>query len=87
MSRPEGWFVGTYFGALILTMAALLWRDVYRERTARQRRRLRMKIKMWFRHITAPLRRRTCGYCGWGYWHRPHCPLRGFIRLEQWDWD
>ena len=26
-----------------------------------------------------PLRRSTCGYCGYGRRHRKHCPLRGWI--------
>lgn len=29
------------------------------------------------------LGRRTCGYCGWGWRHQPHCPLTGRIEVER----
>jgi hypothetical protein len=30
--------------------------------------------------------RRTCGYCGYGWRHRSHCPLNGWIARVKDEW-
>lgn len=39
----------------------------------------------WMRRLL-DVGKHTCGYCGWGRRHRPHCPLTGRITSAYDEW-